>query len=257
MRTYVINEKFAAAPALAPTDEPSPRVAALAAMFGIGLDETREVVICNRLRVDINPGDVVFITGPSGSGKSVLLRALVDQMDYYHEPLVDLASIDLPDDRPAIDLVGGEPGAALRLLSAAGLADAFALLRRPSELSDGQRWRLRLAMALARVEPRPARPREEATIDVAPDSTAPSRSRLGNAHPCLVADEFCATLDRCAARVVAYRLGLLARERGLTVVVAAANDDLAADLAPTVLITRHEGARVEVRYEPGAYPGPF
>ncbi|MCD6530067.1 hypothetical protein J7L06_07270 [Candidatus Bathyarchaeota archaeon] len=43
--------------------------------FGIGVDE-REFVIYDDVELKIGPTDIVYITGDSGSGKSVLLRAM-------------------------------------------------------------------------------------------------------------------------------------------------------------------------------------
>jgi hypothetical protein len=119
---------------------------------------------------------------------------------------------------------------ALRLLSMAGLADAFLLLRTPQELSDGQRYRLRLALAI------------EALVSPGAERAAPSAS------PVLVADEFCSTLDRLCARAVAYRIRRLSSAGNVTVLAASAHDDLLEDLAPDVLIVKHEADRVEVFY---------
>ena len=242
MSGYVINQKFRAVPAPTAERPPSQRQHRLAEMFGLGLDETHEVTLYDGLGLDVWPGDLVFITGPSGSGKSVLLRALVRavrdaQPDGGH--VVDLARLHLSTDRPAVDLPDGPLETALRRLSAAGLADAMALLRPASQLSDGQRYRLRLALALDRLLGRP-----EAGI--------------------LVADEFCSTLDRCCARAVAYRVRRLVDQArtgpdagGLTVLAASAHDDLVQDLAPDVLVVKHEGAGVEVRYAEAARDKPL
>jgi len=230
MALYAINQKFQAAPRGRPGRPPTDRMIQVAEMFGIGLDESYEVVVYEDLALDVRPGDVVFVTGPSGSGKSVLLerlgRAIRDALpDGGH--VVNLATVRVPGDRPVIDLVAGPLDEALRLLSAAGLADAFLLLRRAGELSDGQRYRLRLALALDALLARPA---GKPTL------------RL------LVADEFCSTLDRLCARAVAYRVRRLADTHGLTVLAASAHDDLAEDLAPDVLVVKHAGDRVEVHY---------
>ncbi|MGB2998864.1 MAG: hypothetical protein WBC59_09555, partial [Phycisphaerae bacterium] len=64
----------------------------------------------------------------------------------------------------------------------------------------------------------------------------------------LVADELASTLDRLCARAVAYRLRRLADREGVTVLAASAHDDLVEDLAPDVLVTKHAGPHVEVRY---------
>src|SRR5213080_3813710 len=80
----------------------------VADLFGLADAEPAHVVADN-VHLDIRPGDLVLFTGPSGSGKSSLLRA------------------------------AGEQLAAL---------EARLLLRMPDELSDGQRYRFRLAFAL-------------------------------------------------------------------------------------------------------------
>lgn len=235
MALYAINQKFQAAPRPRPDRPPSDRMIQVAEMFGIGLDESYEVTLYEDLTLDVRPADVVFVTGPSGSGKSVLVerleRAIRDgRPDGGH--VVNLTGVRVPDDRPVIDLMSGPLEGALRLLSAAGLADAFLLLRRARELSDGQRYRLRLALAL--------------------DTLLASRGPGAPGLRLLVADEFCSTLDRLCARAVAYRVRRLADTHGLTVVAASAHDDLVADLAPDVLIVKQAGDRVEVHYADAA-----
>jgi len=238
MSGYVINQKFRAVPAPTAKRPPSQRQHHLAEMFGLGLDENHEVTLYDGLALDVRPGDLVFITGPSGSGKSVLLRALVQALrdaDPDGGCVVNLATLPVPGDRPTVDLPEAPFEEALALLSTAGLAEAFALLRPATDLSDGQRYRLRLALAL--------------------DRLLTGGEAGGGGLRLLVADEFCSTLDRCCARAVAYRLRrLVNRSRGgpaghgVTVVAASAHDDLVDDLAPDVLIVKHAGPGAEVRY---------
>jgi len=232
-------------------------------MFGLGLDESYEVALYAGLRVDVRPGDVVFVTGPSGSGKSVLIGCLVEAIRAA-EPaarIVDLAEAAPPAGVPVIEGLPAEFEEALRLASTAGLADAFVLLRPPEELSDGQRWRLRLAHALAHLEAM-----RNAECGVRNERPNNENGAVRERHPppepmrVLVADEFASTLDRLCARAVAYRLRRLADREGVTVLAASAHDDLVEDLAPDVLVVKEAGAEVEVRYadasrlEPRALP---
>jgi ABC-type ATPase with predicted acetyltransferase domain len=210
-------------------------------MFGIGLDETVEVAVLADLVLDVRPGDVVFVTGPSGSGKSVLVRALVEALvgAVPAARVADLAAVEVPADRSVIDGLGLGLEEALRLASTAGLADAFLLLRRPAELSDGQRWRLRLAHALARLL---------GDGDDGARRRRPPAARRGGPMRILAADELASTLDRPCARAVAYRLRRAADRWGVTVVAASAHEDLLEDLAPDVLVVKEAAAGAEVYY---------
>ena len=107
----------------------------------------------------------------------------------------------------------------LDLLGRFGLAEAWTYLRLPHELSDGQRWRLRFAMAL-------------------------HQSRPGDV---LVCDEFAAVLDRITARIIASVLRrVINRDCGAAAVVATSHDDLATALAPDIHVHCDFGA-VEIR----------
>src|SRR5262249_56352320 len=116
----------------------------VADLFGLAADEPSHVVAEN-VRVDIRPGDLVLFTGPSGSGKSSLLRAAARQLD-----AVDANALELPD-RPLVDALTGTIGERLEKLAACGLSEARLLLRTPEELSDGQPYRFRLAYALDQI----------------------------------------------------------------------------------------------------------
>ena len=190
---------------------PSLAAAELASLFG--LDENpHELVVADNLELDLRPGDVILVTGPSGSGKSSLLRAAGAQLG-----AVDAATIALPDGS-LIEMLPGSMTERLALFSACGLAEPRLLLRTASELSDGQRARLRLALAFAR-------------------------------HPggALLFDEFGALLDRPLARSLAFAVQKLARRTGSTLLAATTHEDLHADFAPDVTIQCRGEGEIEVR----------
>lgn len=171
----------------------------VADLFGLPAAEPAWT-LCENLAIDLRPGDLALITGPSGSGKSSLLQAIGQQVD-----ATDARSLDLPD-RPLVDALPGEWPARLNLLAAAGLADARLFLRRPAELSDGQRYRFRLAYALSQ----------------------PTGF--------VMLDEFTAWLDRPLARVVAFNLRKLVGRTRVGVLAATTHDDILEHLHPDLHI---------------------
>ena len=74
MAKYRLNKSFNSAV------EPTERVTEVAVMFGLGLDQSRVITVLDDVELKIEPGNVVYITGQSGSGKSVLLGELKKQM---------------------------------------------------------------------------------------------------------------------------------------------------------------------------------
>lgn len=208
MSTYTISRAFKT------HVERTPRVLEVAEAFGLGLSD-KMFTIYDDLKIDIERGDVVYITGQSGSGKSLLLRDLSDAMTKDGLKVMDINAVELPD-RPVIEIIGKTTYDALELLAKAGISDAWIFLRRPSELSDGQRYRLRLAKLL------------ESDADV------------------WVADEFGAILDRVTAKAVAMNMAKVARREGKTFMVATTHSDMVEELAPSVQITKMFKDRVQI-----------
>ena len=104
----------------------------VADLFGLADNEPPHVV-ADHVTLDVRPGDVVLFIGPSGSGKSSLLREVGRRSD-----AIDAAALELPV-MPLVDALPGSLPERLERLAACGLSEARLLLRTPGELSDGQR----------------------------------------------------------------------------------------------------------------------
>ena len=191
--------------------------------FGI-VAKSIETTIASGLAIRLEGGQSLLISGPSGSGKSLLLRALLWHASGHRRdwslpadataagrllssslrvatwcrpnpaqsPIGILASMDLSLEQ------------AMQLLSSAGLAEANLFVRPAGTLSSGQYYRLGLALALAK-DPE-----------------------------LLVIDEFCESLDDFAAAAVCRRLAQkVSRDRMILIVATSTADRVFNCLAPT------------------------
>ena len=191
------------------------RTLKVAEAFGLGIDEEHRFTIYRDFELHLKKGDIVYITGDSGSGKSALLKAIKADLG---DKAIDIDEVAWDEDRPLIDQIGNSFQEGLKLLCRVGLNDAFLFLRKPRELSDGQRYRFRLAKLLEAQK------------------------------PYWICDEFCSTLDRTTARIVAYNIQKQARRVGATLIAATTHTDLEADLNPSIRIHKGWGEEVSVEY---------
>lgn len=206
------NQKIRARDEIEPL-APSAACVEVARMFGV--DPNRLRTAAPRAGSDVlyritpRPGTITLVTGPSGAGKSSLLRQLRRRLRKTHR-VIEIGRIHLPA-RPMVDCFAGlKVDAILQCLSRVGLAEVACYVRKPSKLSLGQRWRLRLAMAMHLAEtPGP----HEKTI--------------------LVCDEFAALLDRVTACVVARSLRrCIGASTDISAIVATSHDELIRALQP-------------------------
>lgn len=214
---YVINKGF-----ITKNEVVTDRVIKVSEAFGLGVDDVKEFTLFNNFEVEIKEKDVVYITGESGSGKSVALKELSKQMIENGLKVINLSDIEktINKDVAIVDDIGKDLNEALFLLSKAGLSDAFIWLRKYTHLSDGQKYRYAVAKAL------------EQNADV------------------IVADEFGAVLDRDTAKIVAYNIQKQVRRLNKIFICATTHTDLVDDLNPSVYIYKKYENGVDLQYSP-------
>lgn len=67
------------------------RATKIAEAFGIGLEQ-RTFSIFNNVEIDIRPGDIVYITGDSGGGKSLLSKELERRLAQFKHIFGDICT---------------------------------------------------------------------------------------------------------------------------------------------------------------------
>ncbi|MCW3984265.1 MAG: hypothetical protein NWE96_09775 [Candidatus Bathyarchaeota archaeon] len=194
----------------------TPRSLVVAEAFGLGIDEAQKFKVLDA-ELKIGPKDIVYITGDSGSGKSVLLRAIRADLG---EEAIDLSEVAVDAEKPLIETVGATVEEGLELLSRVGLNDAFLFLRTYSQLSDGQKYRYRIAKLIE------------------------------SGKQWWLMDEFAACLDRDTAKIIAFNLQKIARQQGKAVIAATTHSDLIDDLKPSVLVRKRFGEEIQISYYP-------
>ena len=209
------------------------KIADVMRAFGITVQRLKNNTITHQCEIKISPGQIAYITGPSGSGKSVLLREFFNSFDCDNK--INIDDIPLPTDKSCVDCVDNpiedcrlkneelKNNTAfldtLRTLSCAGLTDVFCVLNSPATLSEGQKYRYRIAKALA------------------------------DDKQFIFADEFCSQLDRVTAAVISHNLRKFASKTGKIFILASSHDDLLADLLPEVIVIKHLAGEAEIIYK--------
>lgn len=209
------------------------RVLEVAAMFGLRLDERTSQAWMKPFTLALPARGIVLIHGPSGSGKSSILRAIVEGVRTLRRPILTMGAHARLPDRPLVDLFTCELDEAMRLLARAGLSEARLMLRTPRELSDGQRDRLHIARLFHQAD--------------------------AGAHDCLlIIDEFTARLDRLTAQIIARqaRRWVVESSRAHTLICATTHSDVADAMQPDVMIETDLEQPPRLRPVSGCQSGP-
>lgn len=192
--------------------------------FGIKGDLLQQLV-CGPIDLEASAGNLIFVAGASGSGKSVLLRALDPTGVSDSESLIlsfkgkqdySVAWLKpINSEKPIFDYFSERysPEATFAALSNVGLSEAFVFLKPFNFLSRGQRYRAMLADLLLRDE------------------------------PVWLIDEFCSDLDPLSAKILSHNLRRHVLRTGRICFVAAANHLHYIDvLRPTSVLVLSAGA---------------
>jgi ATPase subunit of ABC transporter with duplicated ATPase domains len=211
--SIILNLKVATSPV-----EITDRVMAVSEAFGVGVDDKKEFTIFDNVELKYDSSDLIYVTGDSGSGKSTFLRLFMGELQNQTRKCVNFSDVKADDNEVVIDSIGSSQEEGMALLSVVGLSEAFVMLRKYKELSEGQKYRSKLAKMIA---------------------------EQGDAF---FIDEFGATLDREMAKVLAYCIQKWARRNKKMVIVATTHKDLIEDFNPNTVIDKKFGQTKQVKY---------
>jgi ABC-type ATPase involved in cell division len=160
--------------------------------------------------------DILLICGKSGSGKSTILREIygdVKPVEYDYTKCV-ISQFPRLTEEEVCDL-----------LSSIGLASVPTWLRKPQELSNGERARLDIAKAIY-----------DANGGV------------------VLLDEYTSVVNRAAAKSMSYALQRYARQKGLKIIIASCHFDIVEWLQPDYMFNlEHRDENGEVEMEKMVY----
>lgn len=152
--------------------------------------------------LDLPTDGIILITGASGVGKSLLLKDIS-----RHFPAIRKIPNHINKEKSIAEIISyKDAGEVIRYLSKFGLGEPRILISPFSHLSDGQKERFLIALAL-----------------------------LQGVGP-LILDEFTTRLDRRTAQIVAMTLGKILRSNKQSAFIASCHDDIVDFLKPDIHI---------------------
>jgi ABC-type ATPase with predicted acetyltransferase domain len=164
--------------------------------FEISLDNLTQPVFKN-VSLEISPGEILVVTGLSGTGKTTLLQLLGGKFS----PTSGVISLPgntkvgllnpISISKPLIEVIGRkDTGKGIYWMGVVGLSEPYLYVKPFTALSAGQKYRAMLARLLIR-----------------------------GANLWLI-DEFCENLDMVNTHLLSQKISTLARKVGATVVIA-------------------------------------
>jgi ABC-type ATPase with predicted acetyltransferase domain len=189
----------------------SPRTRLVRCYFGLTAETAQDHCdVLSGVRVPVSVNRIIFVSGPSGAGKTVLLSALQKKLG----KVIDINTIQLPQRRAVIDCFLLPLEETLGILVMFGLGDAHLYIRRVGHLSEGQQFRLRLAIAFA--------------------------GAIEGKWQYILADEFCNSLDSLTASLISRNLRRWVDSgiAGVTIICASSREDFLPALEPDLLFLK-------------------
>ena len=197
------------------------RAKAIGGLFGIDLKRPPVRVEKKELELTFRSGEITYVTGPSGDGKSTLIEETRQRLNKLKKVTCincsEVDAFDFSSSQLVINRLGEDVTQAMGYLAKAGLGDASLMLRQVNQLSGGEQMRLLIAKMIELGE-------------------LYSRNQV-----VMLFDEFTSVLDRLTAKVVSRQIRKWVSRTGVHLMVGTAHDDLVESLKPDVMVYAQDG----------------